>query len=156
MSGIRFQGLRPLIPGTLKSETGGDRGRDQAADFYPAHTFRSTFHHLIAKALDKADVPDVRRNSASRLQIALPAGEAFTISVSGQIASRAPGVAVQRREAFFAPPKAARPRWPWNRIQGTRKGILEAASESGTPETAIAVSCRCLTAASSPVRKAGT
>ena len=34
-----------------------NRGADQAADFYPAHTFQSTFHRpdLIAKALDKAD-----------------------------------------------------------------------------------------------------
>ena len=34
-----------------------NRGDDQAADFYPAETFRSTFHRpdLIAKALDKAD-----------------------------------------------------------------------------------------------------
>jgi hypothetical protein len=34
-----------------------NRGPDQAADFYPAETFRSTFHKpdLIAKALDKAD-----------------------------------------------------------------------------------------------------
>jgi len=34
-----------------------NRGLDQAADFYPAETFRSTFHRpdLIAKALDKAD-----------------------------------------------------------------------------------------------------
>ena len=34
-----------------------NRGPDQAADFYPAETFRSTFHRpdLIAKALDKVD-----------------------------------------------------------------------------------------------------
>jgi hypothetical protein len=34
-----------------------NRGPDQAADFYPAETFRSTFHKpdLVAKALDKAD-----------------------------------------------------------------------------------------------------
>jgi hypothetical protein len=34
-----------------------NRGPDQAADFYPAATFRSTFHRpdLIAKVLDKAD-----------------------------------------------------------------------------------------------------
>jgi hypothetical protein len=34
-----------------------NRGPDQAADFYPADTFRSTFHKpdLVAKALDKAD-----------------------------------------------------------------------------------------------------
>jgi WD40 repeat protein len=34
-----------------------NRGPDQAADFYPAETFRSTFHKpdLVANALDKAD-----------------------------------------------------------------------------------------------------
>ena len=34
-----------------------NRGDDQAADFYPAETFRPTFRRpdLIAKALDKAD-----------------------------------------------------------------------------------------------------
>jgi WD40 repeat protein len=35
-----------------------NRGDDQAADFYPAETFRSTFHKpdIVLKALDKADV----------------------------------------------------------------------------------------------------
>jgi WD40 repeat protein len=34
-----------------------NRGNDQAADFYPAETFRSTFHKpdIVRKALDKAD-----------------------------------------------------------------------------------------------------
>jgi hypothetical protein len=34
-----------------------NRGLDQAADFYPAETFRSTFHRpdLVQKAIDKAD-----------------------------------------------------------------------------------------------------
>jgi hypothetical protein len=36
-----------------------NRGPDQAADFYPAETFRSTFHKpdIVQKALDKADDP---------------------------------------------------------------------------------------------------
>jgi WD40 repeat protein len=35
-----------------------NRGHDQAADFYPAETFRSTFHRpdIVLKALDKAEV----------------------------------------------------------------------------------------------------
>jgi len=34
-----------------------NRGLDQAADFYPAETFRSTFHRpdIVLKALDKAE-----------------------------------------------------------------------------------------------------
>jgi hypothetical protein len=36
-----------------------NRGLDQAADFYPAETFRSTFHKpdIVLKALDKVDAP---------------------------------------------------------------------------------------------------